>query len=50
MPLGPPQGDAKRNGRDFARKVQHDSVFVDVERRVGKTDWKQLITPDLEIL
>lgn len=39
-PLGPPQGPALQEGWIFRREFAHASVFVDVERRVGKITWK----------
>jgi len=39
-PLGPPQGPAVRDGWTFRREFEHASVFVDVEKRVGRIDWE----------
>ena len=39
-PLGPPKGDAVQEGWTFKREFEHASVFVDVENRIGKIDWK----------
>jgi len=40
-PLGAPKGDAVQKGWTFKRKFQHASVFVDIEKRIGKIDWKK---------
>lgn len=39
-PLGPPMGDAVQDGWTFSREFKHASVFVDVEQRLGRIDWK----------
>lgn len=39
-PLGAPNGDAVQEGWTFRREFEHASVFVDVEKRIGKVDWK----------
>lgn len=39
-PLGPPQGDAQRNGWKYQREFAHASVFVDLESWSAKIDWK----------
>ena len=39
-PLGPPKGDAKRDGFIFTREFEHASVFVDLETKTAKIDWK----------
>lgn len=39
-PLGPPKGDAKRDGLKFTREFEHASVFVDLEKKKAKIDWK----------
>ena len=39
-PLGPPQGNAVREGFTFRREFQRALVFVDMEKKVGKIDWK----------
>jgi hypothetical protein len=39
-PLGPPKGSAVRDGWTFRREFEHASVFVDVEKRVGRIDWE----------
>ena len=38
--LGPPKADAVRTGWTFRREFQHASVFVDIEKRIGRIDWK----------
>lgn len=38
--LGAPKGDAVRDGWKFRRDFEHASVFVDVEKKTGKIDWK----------
>ncbi len=40
-PLGAPKGDAVQTGMTFKREFKHASVFVDVEKRIGKIDWKK---------
>ncbi len=40
-PLGPPQGDAKRTGWTYQRDFAHASVFVDLETRTARIDWKR---------
>lgn len=39
-PLGPPKGQATREGWTFRREFEHASVFVDVETKTAKIDWK----------
>jgi hypothetical protein len=39
-PLGPPRGDAKRDGWKFTREFERASVFVDLERRVARIEWR----------
>ena len=39
-PLGNPKGDAVREGWTFRRDFQHASVFVDLEKRTAKIDWR----------
>lgn len=39
-PLGPPRGGAVRDGWTFRREFEHASVFVDVEKKTAKIDWK----------
>lgn len=39
-PLGPPKGPASRDGWTFRREFAHASVFVDIDKRIGKIDWK----------
>jgi len=38
--LGAPKGDAVQVGWTFTREFEHASVFVDVEKRSAKIDWK----------
>ena len=38
-PLGPPLGDAIRNGWTYQREFEHASVFVDLENKTAKIDW-----------
>ncbi len=40
-PLGAPKGDAVRDGWTFRREFEHASVFVDIEKRSGKIDWRE---------
>lgn len=40
-PLGPPQDDAKRTGWTYQRDFAHASVFVDLETRTARIDWKR---------
>jgi len=39
-PLGVPKGDAVQTGWTFRRDFEHASVFVDLEKRIGKIEWK----------
>ena len=39
-PLGPPKGDAKRDGLKFTREFEHASVFVDLEKKTGRIEWQ----------
>ncbi len=39
-PLGAPKGDAKRDGFKYTREFEHASVFVDLEEKTAKIDWK----------
>ena len=39
-PLGPPKGDAVQKGWTFQREFEHASVFVDLENRTAKIDWR----------
>ncbi|WP_297028953.1 putative glycoside hydrolase [Thermogutta sp.] len=39
-PLGPPKGPAQRSGWIFRREFEHASVFVDLEHKVARIDWK----------
>ncbi|MFO1483852.1 MAG: putative glycoside hydrolase [Verrucomicrobiaceae bacterium] len=38
--LGAPKGAAVREGWTFRREFEHASVFVDVEKKAAKIDWK----------
>ena len=40
QPLGPPQGDAIRDGWTFRREFEHAAVFVDMESHSARIDWK----------
>jgi|SaaInlStandDraft_1057018.scaffolds.fasta_scaffold05492_6 hypothetical protein len=40
QPLGPPKGDAVRDGWTFRREFEHASVLVDVEKQIAKINWK----------
>jgi hypothetical protein len=40
-PLGAPKGDAVQTGWTFRREFEHASVFLDLEKRIGKIDWKK---------
>jgi len=39
-PLGPPKGEAVRKGSTYRRGFAHASVFVDLEKKTAKIDWK----------
>jgi hypothetical protein len=39
-PLGPPKGDARREGWTYKREFAHASVFVDLETGEAKIDWR----------
>ncbi len=39
-PLGAPKSDAKRDGFQYTREFEHASVFVDLEQKTAKTDWR----------
>ncbi|MFI3331733.1 MAG: putative glycoside hydrolase [Rikenellaceae bacterium] len=39
-PLGEPLGDAVREGYTFTRKFKHADVWVDVQKKEGRIDWK----------
>ena len=39
-PLGDPKGDAIQEGWTFQREFEHASVFVDLEIKYAKIDWK----------
>jgi len=39
-PLGPPQGEAKRNGWHYQREFAHASVSVNLETKTATIDWK----------
>lgn len=39
-PLGPPKGDAKRDGWTCRREFKHASVFADLEKKTAKIDWR----------
>jgi hypothetical protein len=39
-PLGTPQGEAKRVGWTYQRDFAHASVFVDIETKTARIDWK----------
>ena len=39
-PLGAPKGDATRDGFKYTREFEHASVFVDLETKTGRIDWK----------
>jgi len=39
-PLGPPKGEAVRKGWTYRREFAHASVFVDLENRTGRIDWR----------
>jgi hypothetical protein len=39
-PLGPPLGEAKQTGWTYQRDFTHASVFVNLETRTGRIDWK----------
>jgi len=39
-PLGPPKGDPHRDGWTYRREFEHASVFVNLEKKSAKIDWK----------
>jgi len=39
-PLGPPKGEAIRKGWTYLREFAHASVFVDLEKKTAKIDWR----------
>ena len=39
-PLGPPKGEAIRKDWTYHREFAHASVFVDLEKRTAKIDWR----------
>jgi hypothetical protein len=39
-PLGNPKGDAIRDGFKYSREFEHCSVWVDLEKKTAKIDWK----------
>jgi hypothetical protein len=39
-PLGPPKEQAERQGWTYRREFEHASVFVDLEKKTAKIDWK----------
>lgn len=39
-PLGPPKGDAIRKGWTYRREFEHASVFVDLENKSARIDWR----------
>jgi hypothetical protein len=40
-PLGKPRSDAVRNGWEYSREFKHCKVWVNLETREGKIDWKK---------
>lgn len=39
-PLGVPKGEATREGWTYRREFEHASVFVDLEKKTAKIDWR----------
>ena len=39
-PLGPPKGDAVKEGYVYTREFEHASVFVDLENKKGRITWR----------
>jgi len=39
-PLGPPKGEAIRKGWTYQREFAHASVFVDLDKKTAKIDWR----------
>jgi hypothetical protein len=39
-PLGAPKSEAKRDGWKYTREFEHASVFVDLEKKFAKIEWK----------
>jgi len=42
-PLGPPKGEAVRNGYVYTREFEHASIFVDLENKQARIDWQQAV-------
>ena len=40
QPLGAPKGDAIRKGWTYHREFEHASVFVDLDNKTARIDWK----------
>lgn len=39
-PLGAPKAEATRDGWTYRREFEHASVFIDLEKKMAKIDWK----------
>ena len=39
-PLGPPKGEAKKDGWNYQREFAHASVSVNLETKTVRIDWK----------
>ncbi|RMF99755.1 MAG: hypothetical protein D6741_07990 [Planctomycetota bacterium] len=39
-PLGPPKGEATRDGWTYRREFEHASVFVDLEHKTARIEWR----------
>ena len=40
-PLGPPKGEGVRDGWTYRRQFEHASVFVDLEKKIARIDWRE---------
>jgi N-acetylgalactosamine-6-sulfatase len=38
--LGPPQGDAVRDGYEYRREFEHASVYLDIEAKAARIEWR----------
>jgi hypothetical protein len=43
-PPGAPQAEARRTGWTYRRTFEHVDVFVDLETRTARLDWKRIAT------
>jgi len=40
-PLGPPKGEAVRDGWTYRRQFEHASVLVDLEKKIARIEWRE---------